>query len=110
MTYTPLSAREWLEDMLRFSSRDADRARELLEMLDEISHIREEMESVGYELYEWCCLKAGLIIGDDGLEFCQRHIQQSQGARAALVKAGVLREDDETTDIVPLLQMFLPSE
>lgn len=32
----PLNTREWLGDMLRFNGRDADRARELLDRLDEV--------------------------------------------------------------------------
>lgn len=34
----PLNVREWLEDMRRFNGRDADRARELLDILDEVDN------------------------------------------------------------------------
>ncbi len=65
---------EWLQDMRRFASKDADRATALLALLEEGEHDFQEL----YSIRDLCW------------------------------QAGILDRSDETTDILPLLAMFVP--
>lgn len=65
---------EWLQDMRRFASKDADRATALLERLREAADDSDEL----YRIRDLCW------------------------------QAGILERGDETTDILPLLAMFVP--
>lgn len=81
MARTPLTVREWLEDMRTYASRDGDRAKELLDLLDE----GEAAEVALEQATEWWA-----------------------SLHALCVEAGLLHADDHATNPLPLLRMFLP--
>lgn len=142
----PISAREWLEDMLRFAGRDADRAQELLAELDEktddveflilvcersglnydeVDHIIDDLkqnDEIETFIDEHDCPDFGDRVDIEGqhLSFLAR-LKNGVAAmekrdelyweiRGLCVDAGLIRPGDRTTDILPLLRMFLPVE
>lgn len=133
MARQPLNVREWLEDMRTYASRDGDRARELLELLDDgeaaeaelarwedvfdnvadAKKLAGELEDVQAYLEDSDVARA---LGDPEdlatvklvLDYTQKLEDQSFALQELLVKAGLLNPDDHTTDPLPLLRMFLP--
>lgn len=105
--YEPPTVREWLQAMLPFRGRDADRAREILDLLDDAERTvagREEMGDGPYELLVY----HGLCIGDDPLPFLEAILARDQAVHELAVEACLLSPGDRETDPVPLLRMFLP--
>lgn len=106
--YTTAQLVEWLADMRRFASRDADRATDLLDLLDDACRVnghREDWSDTTYEIL----VEYGLCVGDDPEPFVRKALATARGARQICVDAGLLNEGDYVTDPLPLLQMFLPS-
>lgn len=106
--YEPPTVREWLQAMLPFRGRDADRAREILDLLDSADGTvsgREEMGDGAYELLVY----HGLCIGDDPTPFLEAVLARDKAVRELAVGAGLLAADDRETDPTPLLAMFLPA-
>lgn len=135
MAYLPLTSREWLEDMRRFQSRDADRAKELLDQLDAAEgaedELRERAETIGdfdeaaetikdhANAVEW--LKASELARDfysddlaeavkEVIAYAQKLEEMNWAIRDLAKRAGLIAETDEATDIAPLLAMFLPGD
>lgn len=139
MARQPLNVREWLEDMLRFNGRDADRARELLSTLEELEGERDEASQAAgqfedifgtvehgkhcaddrrkaHEAFESCELGVAFYSGPGNLgdaiisllTYCGKLEATNNSTRELVKAAGLVRENDETTDVVPLLRMFLP--
>lgn len=105
--YEPPTVREWLQAMLVFRGRDADRAKEILDLLDSANGTiagREEMGDGAYELLVF----HGLCIGDDPTPFLEAVLARDKATRELAVEAGLLGAQDRTTDPLPLLRMFLP--
>lgn len=107
MARQPLNWREWLEDMLRFNGRDADRARTILRLFDELEAIGESYSAV-FEALE----RQGHADTDaDGFNVVTRVediAARDLAVRSLAAEAGLIADDDTTTDVVPLLRMFLP--
>jgi hypothetical protein len=107
MARQPLNWREWLEDMRRFNGRDAQRATDVLALLDELEHTAESYLAV-FEALE----RQGHQDTDaDGFDVAKRVetlAARDLGVRSLCVDAGLLRDDDCETDVTPLLRMFLP--
>lgn len=103
----PLNWREWLEDMLRFNGKDADRARTILRLFDELEGIAESYNAV-FEALE----RQGHADTDaDGFDVVKRVediAARDLAVRSLAGEAGLINDDDVTTDVVPLLRMFLP--
>ena len=133
MARQPLDTREWLEDMLRFSSRDADRARELLRLLDDAEEAQNQLENLDERLGDIDKAQANLVEHEALIAVIESHeitkafddVEKDVGLQAALdyaaeceaqifvlqelcVEAGLLGKNDHTTDPLPLLRMFLP--
>lgn len=132
MARTPINVREWLEDMRRFNGRDADRATEVLRLLDEaqdnedllndygervgdIDDAQKQVEALA-KLTEWAShdptFKEFGELDEDTLERFARANDQLQEQAWALqelcVEAGLMNLNDHTTNPLPLLRMFLP--
>ena len=133
MARQPLDTREWLEDMIRFSSRDAERARELLDELDALRDARDTLENLDERLGDIEKAQTNLVEHealvallesheitkafsegtlDDQLRQALDYAAECEAQRLALqalcVEAGLLGEHDHKTDPLPLLRMFLP--
>lgn len=136
MARQPLDVREWLEDMRRYNSRDADRATELLNLLgqaeasetiicklidrektgdkdaDEILDELNKFDSLGV----WAERDATFMefgdLDEKTLEKFARAYDKYEAQSFALseicMAAGIIAKDDYTTDPLPLLRMFLP--
>ena len=93
--------------MLRFNGRDADRARTILSLFDELEAIGESYSAVFAALE-----RQGHADTDaEGFDVVKRieDIAASDLAvRSLAAEAGLIAGDDATTDVVPLLRMFLP--
>lgn len=133
MARPPINVREWLEDMRRFNGRDADRATEVLRLLDEaqgnedllndygervgdIDDAQKQVETLA-KLTEWAghdpTFKEFGAADEETLERFARAYDQLQEQVWALqelcVEAGLLNPNDHMTDPLPLLRMFLPT-
>lgn len=133
MAYEPLDGREWLEALLRYESRDADRAKELLDQLAQAEAAEAEMADLEETLGDLEAAKTairdhGLAVenieasemardfysGDlaeavrEVIEYAQKLEDANWAIRDLAKRAGLIAETDETTDIAPLLAMFLP--
>ena len=136
MSRRPLDTREWLEDMLRFAGRDADRAREVLDLMaraeasedlmqkmiagqktgdadaDEIIGQLSELDSLKVWAKRDQTFKELGELDEESLEQFARaydtHETQSFALHDLLVEAGLLDPNDYATDPLPLLRMFLP--
>lgn len=107
MARPPLDVREWLEDMRRFNSRDADRATEILTALDDAERVNGHREEMGDSAYE-ICVTHGLIIGDEPEPFLTAKLGQLKALSELCMAAGIIAKDDYKTDPVPMIAMFLP--
>ena len=132
MARPPLNVREWLEDMRRFNGRDADRATEVLRLLDEardnddllndygervgdIDDAQKQVETLA-KLTTWAAHDATFKefgeIDEETLERFARAYDtldtQAFELQALCVDAGLLNRNDHTTNPLPLLRMFLP--
>lgn len=107
MARKPLNWREWLEDMLRFNGRDADHARAVLRLMDELETIGESYSAV-FDALE----RQGHGDTDaDGFDVVKRVediAARDLAVRSLAGEAGLINDDDTATDVVPLLRMFLP--
>lgn len=107
MTRRPLDTREWLEDMLRFAGRDADRARELLALMDRVDSgeydedqiIETLMEKSGNQTLDTIDAVAAEIKAFKDFQFALHDL---------LVEADLIKKNEYTTDPLTLLRMFLP--
>lgn len=136
MARQPLDVREWLEDMRRYNSRDADRASELLDLLgqaeasetimcklidrektgdkdaDEILDELNKFDSLGVWAERDITFKEFGELDEETLEkFARaydRHEAQSFALSELCIAAGIIEPDDYETDPLPLLAMFLP--
>lgn len=107
--YTPDQLREWLENMLRFNGKDADRAQALLEIMDEHGDAGEDRgfrKSIEDSL-------DGLVDAKQDDAVCaavERLAQLAEDLNELMRDAGLLgkEQSEMTTDIVPTLRMFLP--
>lgn len=131
--YTDDQLREWLEDMLRFNGRDADRAKGLLEIMDGVRDLEDELTAWGEagagdpaetkkQLETAYCLIETIDeqdyrgwVGDTpdqklekAIETYEADIAALYDIRALCMDAGLLKPGDATTPLVPLLAMFLP--
>lgn len=130
----PISAREWLEDMLRFAGRDADRAQELLAELDGAQASEDLLNEYGEKVGDlddaqkqverlatldvWAerdpTFKDFGELDEETLERFARAYDQLQeqawALQALCVEAGLLGLNDHTTNPLPLLRMFLPTD
>lgn len=134
MARQPISAREWLEDMLRFNSRDADRAQELIAVLDErqvdqdmldewgerIGDI-DEAETAAKDYAKACEEMEGSELGAgfyskgslhdavvEVLTYAAKLEKENWEIRELARAADLIRPKDETTPVAPLFRMFLP--
>lgn len=139
MARKPLNVQEWLEDMLRFNGRDADRARELLSTMEELEGERDEAQQTAgqyedifgtvehgkhcaddrrkaHEAFEGCELGVAFYSGPGNLgdaitrllTYCGQLEAANNATRELAEAAGLIRHNDVSTDVVPLLRMFLP--
>lgn len=136
MARQPLNVREWLEDMRTYASRDGDRARELLDLLDQGDAAERELEAWADAGFKDVADAKRLVVqledvqayledseiakqlGDPEdlatvklvVEYAQKLEDQSFALRGLCVSAGLLGPTDYTTDPLPLLAMFLPMD
>lgn len=136
MARPPLDVREWLEDMRRFNSRDADRATELLDLFgraeasetiicslfarektgdkdaDEILDELNKFDSLGVWAERDATFKEFGDLNEETLETFARKYDALEAQLFALselcMAAGIIAKDDYKTDPLPLLAMFLP--
>ncbi len=132
--YEPLTVREWLEAMLVFRGRDADRAWEILDLLDEADVATLELSKYDEWFEDFETAKkmaverealAALVeqdaiasempgdTVDEQLRATLKYVAECEAKMFALrelcAEAGLLAASDQTTDPLPLLRMFLPS-
>lgn len=136
MVRPPLDVREWLEDMRRYNSRDADRATELLNLLgqaeasetiicslfarektgdkdaDEILDELNKFDSLGVWAERDATFKEFGDLDEETLEKFTRAYDKYEAQSFALAElcmaAGIIADNDYATDPLPLLRMFLP--
>lgn len=136
MARQPLDVREWLEDMRRFNGRDADRATEILDQLDQAEASEAilckiiagektddpETDEIVERLAKLEALEAWAerdptfnqfgALDVDGLSTFVKAYEaleaESFELQALCVEAGLLSRNDHTTNPLPLLRMFLP--
>lgn len=136
MSRAPLNVIEWLEDMRRFASRDADRATEVLELIgaaettedilcqmiagkktgdedaDAIVEQLSQFDSVRVWAERDITFKEFGSLDEGTLEQFARaydkHEAQSFALSELCMAAGLLNQNDYTTDPLPRLRMFLP--
>lgn len=135
---TPLTLREWLEDMRRFAGRDAQRATDLLAVLDEVDDNERLLEAWGekvaadpdeakakidqLEAFEAVMERDDMAIEFGGdtdnpverlkevLQYAKLCEQRVDALRDLAADAGLITDRDYATDPLPLIRMFLPVE
>lgn len=133
---TPLTTREWLEDMRRFAGRDAQHATEVLDILDTaeaggtiVASMVDrsptgdtDIDTMIAMLDEHGAIEAfvdeqegAAFQGKTTLDKLKAAIADYEARndeywdiRSICMDAGLINSGDRTTDIVPLLRMFLP--